>query len=461
MKRKWTGILGVLLFGCLCLFTACNAPGKIENDENKNDQETTIDVSEKLIFTLNEEKTAYSVTGMDVSAEGSVSIPSEYNNLPVTNIEDGVFYGCDGLVSIHIPSSIENIGGALLYNCSSIEKIEVEKGNSFYHSNGNCLIETQTGTLKAGCKNSEIPNDGSVLCLAAGAFGGCSGLTEIYIPDSITVVEAGAFENCSGLESITVGQANLAYRSEGNCLIDKEKKEILVGCKNSEIPKDGSVTAIGDFAFYGCSGLKKIVIPLGITKIGRSAFSYCRGLEELELPDSVTDISEFAFSGCTGVKSIFIGKGVTSIGRFAFCNGTCAALETIEVKEGNTFYQSKGNCLIERTSKTLVLGCNNSIIPEDGSVIGIGSEAFESCDRMAYIVIPKSITSIHSEAFYNCDSLNKIYYGGTQMEWNAVNFGYSETINKARIYFYSEEKPMEAGDFWRYENGVPMIWESV
>ncbi len=59
-----------------------------------------------------------------------------------------------------------------------------------------------------------------------------------------------------------------------------------------------SVTSIGPYAFYVCSGLTSITIPNSVTSIGKWAFSYCIGLTSVTIPNSVTGITEYAFSDC-------------------------------------------------------------------------------------------------------------------------------------------------------------------
>ena len=93
---------------------------------------------------------------------------------------------------------------------------------------------------------------------------------------------------------------------------------MIAGCKNSVIPDDGSVTSIGERAFYGCYRLTSIVIPDSVTSIGEEAFAYCESLTSITIPDSVTSIGRGAFEGCTSLKSITIPDSVTSIGRYAF-----------------------------------------------------------------------------------------------------------------------------------------------
>ena len=86
--------------------------------------------------------------------------------------------------------------------------------------------------------------------------------------------------------------------------------------------------------------------------------------------NSVTSIGYAAFYGCTGLTDVTIGNSVTSIGRSAF--GGCDRLESLTVAANNSVYHSAENCIIETASKTLVVGCKNSVIPTDGSVTGIG-----------------------------------------------------------------------------------------
>ena len=147
----------------------------------------------------------------------SITIPDS-----VTSIGEGAFFGCSGLTSIEIPDSVTSIGLYAFYGCSSVESITVASGNIVYKSSGNCLIETATKTLIAGCKNSVIPSDGSVTSIGDYAFSDCSSLTSIEIPDSVTSIGSFAFFYCESLTSITIPD---------------------------------SVTSIGEWAFASCTNL--------------------------------------------------------------------------------------------------------------------------------------------------------------------------------------------------------------
>ena len=101
------------------------------------------------------------------------------------------------------------------------------------------------------------------------AFLGCSGITNITIPNSVTSIGNQVFHSCTGLTSITIP--------------DK-------------------VTNIEFGMFYLCSGLTSITIPDGVTSIGDSAFHACTGLTNITIPDGVTSIGNQAFYSCSGLN---------------------------------------------------------------------------------------------------------------------------------------------------------------
>ena len=97
----------------------------------------------------------------------------------VTDIVYRAFGYCEELNSIDIPSSVTSIGEYLLCGCTGLESITVNDENQNYYDKTNCIIETESKTLVAGCKNSIIPSDGSVTSIGAGAFGELTNLTSI------------------------------------------------------------------------------------------------------------------------------------------------------------------------------------------------------------------------------------------------------------------------------------------
>ena len=86
--------------------------------------------------------------------------------------------------------------------CLNLERITVDPQNTEYHSSGDCLIETGSKRLLYGCKNSIIPDDGSVKTICRYAFLNCIGLTAITIPSAVKEVEDKAFKGCTNLKDI-------------------------------------------------------------------------------------------------------------------------------------------------------------------------------------------------------------------------------------------------------------------
>ena len=76
----------------------------------------------------------------------------------------------------------------------------MQDGNSVYHSENNCLIETESHTMILGCCKSIIPD--SIKCIGDYAFSDCTSLQSITIPDSVIDIENRAFDGCTSLQEI-------------------------------------------------------------------------------------------------------------------------------------------------------------------------------------------------------------------------------------------------------------------
>ena len=358
----------------------------------------------------------------------SIAIPDS-----VTSIGRAAFWGCSGLTSITIGNSVTSIGSGAFSDCTGLTSITVAEGNSKYHSRNNCLIETASKTLIAGCKTSIIPDDGSVTSIRDDAFYNCSGLTSITIPDSVTSIGSSAFEGCSGLTSITIPDSVTSIRDNAfyNCS----------GLTSITIPD--SVTSIGSSAFEGCSGLTSITIPDSVTSIGSSAFEGCSGLTSIIIPDSVTSIGDRVFYSCTGLTSVTIGNSVTSIGSNAFCN--CSGLASITIPDSVT---SIGSYAFYNCS-----GLASIIIPD--SVTSIGYRAFYGCSGLTSITIPDSVTSIGQYAFEGCSGLTSVTIGNGVTSIGSYAFSGCSGLT---IYCEVGSKPNAWNSNWNSSN-CPVVWD--
>lgn len=137
-----------------------------------------------------------------------------------------------------------------------------------------------------------------------------------------------AFGNCESLSSIIVAEGNAVYKSAGNCLIEKATRTLVLGCKTSIIPKDGSVKTIASSAFYGSGLLESITIPNGVKSIGNWTFFQCFSLRSITIPVTVSKIGEWLFRECYNLTDIYY-------------NGTKA--EWDKISKGNDWYTYTGN----------------------------------------------------------------------------------------------------------------------
>lgn len=162
-------------------------------------------------------------------------------------------------------------------------------------------------------------------------------------------------------------------------------------------------------AFMGCSALTSVRIPNSVTKINGYTFRECTSLSNVYIPNSVTLIGNCAFHSCTALKSIFIPCSVNEIGDRILWR--CTNLANITVDSDNLVFDSRdnSNAIIETETNTLVVGCQNSLIPN--TVTEIGDYAFQHCTLLTSIVIPNSVTTIGDYAYNGCSGLTRVDIG--------------------------------------------------
>lgn len=323
---------------------------------------------------------------------------------------------------IRIPASVELIEECALAFCE-FEKITVDPANARYKSSGNCLIDTQTQAVIAGCKGMVIPDDGSVTKIADNAFNGLLGMSDLVIPDSVTEIglhafedseiktlkfgkgvnkiSYGAFRGCDNLTSVTVDPENAKYTSVGNCVIEKARKSVVLGCKASVIPTDPNVvTAIASNAFRDCDLPDGFVIPANVTTIGSLAFAYS-GLKSVTVYATLESAGSKpgggAFQSCTSLKNVTIQQGVTKIFDSMFAN---SAIEHITIPESVT--EIGENAFASSSLREITVPSGVNTVP-DG--------AFSDCIALLEVTIPDTVTAIGASAFANCYNLVKVTLG--------------------------------------------------
>lgn len=276
----------------------------------------------------------------------------------------------------------------------------------------------QAQTFKAYCPTKQeieckILKDGKSVEIVK--FTGRDFLGDLSVPSvvvfegktyKVTAIGKYAFYNLDSLVSIRVDKGNRVYDSRKNCnaIIKSRTNELVLGCQGTVIPS--TVTSIGEDAFASCTHLTDIFIPNSVKSIGAGAFFRCPSLTAISIPNSVKRIGDVAFYYCYSLASVSISSSVTSIGRDVF--HFCDSLACIHVDPNNPVYDSRDSCnaIILSKNNELMVGCQNTIIPN--TVKSIGNGAFYHCIGLDSISIPNSITSIGDWAFYHCVGLTSI-----------------------------------------------------
>lgn len=173
-----------------------------------------------------------------------------------------------------------------------------------------------------------------------------------------------------------------------------------------------TVASIGAYAFSSCESLTKVTLfDNALTTIGDFAFMWCINMKSITVSSSVKTIKQYAFAQCKALEDVVIGRSVSDIGMGVFSQ--CGALKSIKVKDGNMTYDSRDDCnaIIHTETNELVRGCQNTVIPNTVTSIGIG--AFSDGYGLESIDIPNSVTSIKNSAFFKCKDLKHVTIGAS------------------------------------------------
>ena len=375
----------------------------------------------------------------------------------LTSIGEGAFLTCLSLESLTIPSSVTKIGFCALDGCNALTCIQVAEDNRDYCSVDGVLFDkSMTELLHYPAKKPEsvyvIPD--GVKSIPAGAFYLCLQLERVEFPDSLTSIKHYAFEHCRSLKSVSLG--NGVKEITGNAFSDCPSLESVW------IPKN--VQSIESYAF-DASAMKEIQVAADnpyycsedgvlFNKSKTKLLQYPAGKQDAsyEIPDGVTRIAESAFAGCSALTSVTIPASVESIAWDFFAFAKCDALTEYRVAEDNPNYSSEDGVLFNK-DKTILLKYPNGrqetsyTIPD--SVIRIGSNAFNDCDKLSELTIPDGVKEIGSGVFEECYALTSVTIPASVTSFGSNVFE-SEPYDELTIYGAAGS----AAQAYAEENGI-------
>ena len=159
-------------------------------------------------------------------------------------------------------------------------------------------------------------------------------------------------------------------------------------------------------------------------------FTACSSLKSINLPEGLETIGIQAFCDCDSLKTVTIPSSVNSIGFGAF--EWCDSLTEIKVKSNNAYFTDINGVLYNK-DKTKILQYPKAktqtsyIIPS--SVTTVGRDAFEECENLKSIILPKRLTSIEESAFSSSGIKTiEIPAGVTTISRSAFNSSLIESI---------------------------------
>lgn len=213
--------------------------------------------------------------------------------------------------------------------------------------------------------------------------------------------------------------------AENTCLAHRFTDGECQQCGVAYTPSEGlayilSEVGEGESAYFvsGIGDCKdtQLMIPathegLPVLGIYPRAFIEAKSLTYVHLPEGATTIGEWAFQGCSKLRRVEIPSTVQHIGREAFED--CLRLTEAVIPEGIT-------ALNEGTFQSCV---NLTAVTLPTTLTEIHSSAFKGCRSLTEITIPTGVQMIDSHAFSNCDGLIAVNYNGSIKDWCGIDFG--------------------------------------
>ncbi len=360
-----------------------------------------------------------------------VAVPSSHGGLPVTGVGYQAFKDCTNLTEITIPSSVTCIYNEAFFGCSSLTNITIPStvtsiGNGAFDGCSSLFAKywtwDNTSHWHASICGCDIVQDKAPHDLDGNVCKVCGYLDESAFVFSLDSNQQGYIVKCTD-KSLT----KVAVPSSHDGLpVTDIGYQAFKGCTNlTEITIPSSVTSIEDEAFCGCSSLTEITIPSSVTSIEDEAFCGCSSLTEITIPSSVTSIGGRAFSDCSQLQTVFWNAtNCINSSNDSFIFATCPLLTTLLLSDDVETIPKRAFCganfkeviipsTVTSIGKWAFYGCKNLVrvtFENDSQLQSIGNSAFYGCSNLTRIIVPRCVTSIEDQTFSYCSQLQTVTF---------------------------------------------------
>lgn len=291
---------------------------------------------------------------------------------------------------LHIPGSIKDFS-CTLQNAGSLEKLYFDEG----------VEKISANSMVTGCKSLSEIDLPSTLKMISGpsAFGGATALTSIEFPKDVAFADTitGLLKGCTSLTSVSLPAS-----------VTKIPSHMFDGCTSlTSVTALSEIESIGDGAFQNCSSLTGIDFPGTLTSIGSSAFQGCASLVSVPNLSKVTNMGWGAFYKCKKLRASVDLSSLQSVPGYAFCYapvkivGLCDSLQSIG--DWAFIWSNVAVQLPETLEKIGNYAFFRGTLPEQlsipDSVTSVGTAAFSGVDGVKDVTIGRGLTKIPRDMF--------------------------------------------------------------
>jgi len=353
-------------------------------------------------------------TGSGEIATLSTSEPLLEENIPELFVEgQPAFYGLysdsDFTQEIEFPYSGSSTIFAKFGNPTDMVFTDI--GNNEYSVSKS---GTPTGTLVIPKKY----NWKSVTTIPNSAFYGCSEITNIIVPDSITSFGSTAFYGTTWLNNQPSGVV---------IYLGKVVYGALGSLNNTSVTIAEGTRVIAANAFFGKSTMTSVTIPESVISIGNDAFHGCYNLTSISIPGSAVYLGTNVLTGCSALTSLsapFVAPySATTNSYYKYYFGGTSYNSSITLPNISTVTITNDATDISDYAFWNISTMITANIPE--SVTTIGYSTFSNCSNLQNITFPNGLTTIGTTAFSSClDLVNLVIPDSVT---NIGNFAFNNT----------------------------------